>query len=85
MAAVSCWSVPVVFAAIEVLLLMTGYRLSHTHPVAAGLGVLLTAGLGGWYSALRRKGGLAAKRTLRLLTVVMLVVVFGGQYLVRNW
>jgi Ca2+/Na+ antiporter len=47
--------------------------------------VLFTAGLGGWYMTLRRRGDLSTQRTVRLLMVVMLVVVFGGRYLVRNW
>ena len=34
---------------------------------------------------LRREGALATERTVRLLVVVMLVVMFGGRYLVRNW
>jgi hypothetical protein len=80
------WAVPVMFAGVAVITVVMGYRLSLTHPVAAGVGVLLlTAGLGGWYLTLRRNGNLATERTMRLLVVVMLVVVFGGRYLVRNW
>jgi hypothetical protein len=41
--------------------------------------------LAGWDTTLRRKGDLATERTVRLLMVVMLLVVIGGRYLVRNW
>jgi hypothetical protein len=80
------WIVPTTFVAIAATTWVMGYHLSHTHPAAAAIGVLLlTAGLGGWYMTLRRRGDLSTQRTVRLLMMVMLVVVFGGRYLVRNW
>ena len=80
------WVVAYMFVVVAGTTLVMGYRLSHAHPVAAGIGaLLLTAAFVGWYMAVRHRDDRIKRRTIQGLIAVMLVVVFGGRYLVRYW
>jgi len=84
MPTVAPWQLRFSFLCCAAIVLVMGYRYLSTYPVGAAIGVAIALGvLGYWYARARRATGEATGRTLRKLSLFVVVLVFIVPYLLR--